>query len=120
MLTPVFMPKRFETHFFVVEAPAHQVAAHDGEEAVDSVWLSAEEALGQQQRGLRKIIFPTLSQLERLGRSRSVGEALQRAGDAPIVTVLPWIETDDEGDAWLCLPEDAGYAVTRASLDNIA
>lgn len=119
-ITPLFMPKRFETHFFVVEAPAYQAALHDGGEAVDSAWLSAEEALQQQERGQRKIIFPTLSQLQKLGRSRSVEEALQRARDEAVVTVLPWLETDDEGGSWLCLPEDAGYAVTRASLDNIA
>ncbi|MGH7210556.1 MAG: NUDIX hydrolase, partial [Acetobacteraceae bacterium] len=37
-ITPPMMPKRFDTHFFLVPAPADQLAVHDGAESVDSVW----------------------------------------------------------------------------------
>ena len=34
------MPKRFDTHFYIAEAPSDQVLAHDGHESVDSVWIN--------------------------------------------------------------------------------
>ena len=119
-ITPVFMPKRFETCFFVVEAPAHQAALHDGNESVDSVWLTVNDAVEQQRRGQRKIIFPTLAQLQKLGRSRTVAEALERSRSEPVVTVMPRLEKDSEGRSWLCLPDNAGYDPVRSALDNIA
>ena len=33
-ITPEFMPKRYDTHFFLAAAPADQVAVHDGAELV--------------------------------------------------------------------------------------
>ena len=39
-ITPEFMPKRFDTWFFLVDAPADQVAVHDGHESVDSLWIT--------------------------------------------------------------------------------
>src|SRR6185312_4420635 len=37
-ITPTFAPKRFDTWFFIAEAPEDQVALHDGSESVESVW----------------------------------------------------------------------------------
>jgi len=119
-ITPVFMPKRFETHFYLVEAPSDQAAIHDGSETVDSLWLTVDEADAEQRAGLRKIIFPTLAQLQKLGRSRSVEEALETARREPVVTVLPELTEDAEGRACLWLPEEAGYPISMAPLDNIA
>ena len=34
-ITPAFLPKRFDTHFFLALAPPEQALAHDGREAVD-------------------------------------------------------------------------------------
>lgn len=119
-ITPLFMHKRFETHFYLVEAPAQQMAQHDGSESVDSAWLSVHQAFEQQRSGRRKIIFPTLAQLEKLGRSGNVTEALEAARREPVVTVLPELSKDTEGRPCLRLPEEAGYAMSMAPLDNIA
>jgi 8-oxo-dGTP pyrophosphatase MutT (NUDIX family) len=107
-ITPEFMPKRFDTHFFLVAAPGDQAAAHDGSESVDSAWITPAAALAEAESGRRTIIFPTLANLRKLGRSRSAAEALERARRDPVVTVLPRVERRD-GRAVVCIPPEAGY-----------
>ncbi|HET6305414.1 MAG TPA: NUDIX hydrolase [Myxococcota bacterium] len=113
-ITPEFMPKRFDTHFFLVQAPPDQAAVHDGGESVDSTWATPAAALAEAEAGRRTIIFPTLLNLRKLGRSRSVAEALERARQGPIVTVLPRVERR-EGRAVVCIPAEADYGVTEAT-----
>src|SRR3546814_650988 len=52
-ITPAIMPKRFDTFFYSVTAPANQVAACDGHEAVDAEWIAPAEALRLADRGDR-------------------------------------------------------------------
>jgi 8-oxo-dGTP pyrophosphatase MutT (NUDIX family) len=113
-ITPEFMPKRFDTHFFLVQAPPDQAAVHDGSESVDSTWTTPAAALAEAEAGRRTIIFPTLLNLRKLGRSRSVAEALERARQEPLVTVLPRVERRG-GRAVVCIPPEAGYDVTEAT-----
>jgi hypothetical protein len=118
-ITPVFMPKRFDTHFFLAEAPADQLAVHDGHESVDSVWTSVDRALEAEAKGERTIIFPTLVNLRKLGRSRTPGEAIAAARSKPVVTVLPHIEKDEEGVPMLTLPREADYDIVQAPMDGL-
>ncbi len=111
-ITPEFMPKRFDTHFFLVAAPENQAAAHDGSESVDSVWTTPGAALGEARAGRRTIIFPTLLNLKKLGRSQGTAEALERARKEPVVTVLPRPERGPEGN-FVHIPAEAGYGITR-------
>jgi 8-oxo-dGTP pyrophosphatase MutT (NUDIX family) len=46
-LTPPGRPKRFDTRFFIAEAPATQVATHDDTEMVEQQWLRPADALAQ-------------------------------------------------------------------------
>ncbi len=115
-ITPEFMPKRYDTHFFVAAAPADQVAVHDGAELVDSLWIAPGEAEAQGRAGRRTIIFPTLMNLGKLARSRSVEAALEAARRDPVVAVLPHVER--RGDSRVvCIPEEAGYALNEAPVD---
>jgi 8-oxo-dGTP pyrophosphatase MutT (NUDIX family) len=107
-ITPEAMPKRFDTHFFLAAAPAHQLAAHDGGESVDSVWTTPAAALEAGRERRRSIIFPTLLNLRKLGRSASVAEALAAARRARIVTVLPRLEAGPDGPR-VHIPPEAGY-----------
>jgi 8-oxo-dGTP pyrophosphatase MutT (NUDIX family) len=118
-ITPVFMPKRFDTHFFVVAAPLDQLALHDGGESVDSVWIRPADARAEQAAGRRTIIFPTLMQLQKLGRSDRVADALQAARSAPIVTVLPRVE-ERPGGRTLVIPAEAGYDVVEAPISALS
>ncbi len=112
-ITPVFMPKRFDTHFFLVAAPPDQLALHDGGESVDSVWTRPADAQAEQAAGRRTIIFPTLMQVQKLGRSERVADALRAARSVPVVTVLPRIEERPTGRV-LVIPAEAGYDVVEA------
>ena len=53
-VTPFGRPRRFDTRFFIAEAPAEQSGRHDDRETVDSVWISPQDAPGaQRSRGVR-------------------------------------------------------------------
>jgi 8-oxo-dGTP pyrophosphatase MutT (NUDIX family) len=118
-ITPVFMPKRFDTWFFVVAAPADQLALHDGHESVDSLWIRPCDADSARSAGRRTIIFPTLLNVRKLGRAATVAEALANARREPIVTVLPRIEKRGETPT-MVLPADAGYDVVEAPLAEVS
>jgi 8-oxo-dGTP pyrophosphatase MutT (NUDIX family) len=108
-VTPDIMPKRFDTHFFLVAAPPDQVALHDGGESVDSVWTTVQHALAEAEAGRRTIIFPTLMNLNLLGAARDVSDALARTRARAIVTVLPALGRTPDGKPELRIPPEAGY-----------
>jgi 8-oxo-dGTP pyrophosphatase MutT (NUDIX family) len=113
-ITPEIMPKRFDTHFFLVPAPPDQVALHDGRESVDSLWTTIASAVDDAKAGRRTIIFPTMMNLRKLGQSASVKQALEAARSKPVVTVLPRVEQKEGGRPRLILPEEAGYDLSWA------
>lgn len=107
-ITPEHMPKRFDTMFFIAEAPIDHAAKHDGREAVDSVWIRPADAIAEAEAGKRTIIFPTRVNLEKLGRSANIAEAFAAAARDPIVTVLPKTRKTPEGRVMM-IPIEAGY-----------
>ena len=117
-ITPVFMPKRFDTWFFLMAAPPDQVAVHDGHESVDSVWIRPQDAVAEADAGRRTIIFPTLLNVKKLGRSATVPEAIAAARSAPVVTVLPTV-ADTERGKMMRIPAEAGYDVSEAPLEGL-
>jgi glyoxylase-like metal-dependent hydrolase (beta-lactamase superfamily II)/8-oxo-dGTP pyrophosphatase MutT (NUDIX family) len=46
-ITPLGMPKIFDTRFFVTEAPVGQTAVHDAKETVEQLWLTPAEAVSR-------------------------------------------------------------------------
>lgn len=118
-LTPTFMPKRFDTHFFLAAAPREQLARHDGQESVDSLWLTAAGAVEAERSGTHTIIFPTLVNLRKLGRSTDLRSAIDAAREDTIVTVLPEVRTDTDGEKRLFIPAEAGYDVVKTSLAGV-
>jgi 8-oxo-dGTP pyrophosphatase MutT (NUDIX family) len=107
-ITPDFAPRRFDTWFFVAEAPEDQIALHDGQESVESVWISPQLAIDEAAAGRRTLVHATLKNLEMLAETATVTEALSAASQRRIVTVQPWVETRD-GKRFLHIPPDAGY-----------
>jgi hypothetical protein len=65
-ITPTFAPKRFDTWFFLAEAPEDQIALHDGSESVDSVWIGAQQAIDEATAGQRTLVHATTKNLELL------------------------------------------------------
>ena len=73
-VTPVGPPRRYDTRFFMVEAPLDQIASHDGEETVSSLWVTPTEALERHYRGELEMIFPTIRTLTELATFDSVAQ----------------------------------------------
>lgn len=116
-ITPEMMPKRFDTHFYLAAAPSHHLAVHDGHESVDSVWISPDDAVEGAESGQYTIIFPTLLNIQMLGESGTVAEAMEMAARREIVSVLPWTEQRADGN-YLCIPANAGYAIAEQKMPD--
>ena len=116
-ITPSHQPKRYDTHFFLAEAPPEHLAVHDGGEAVDSLWITPAKALADTEAGIFKLVFATAKNLEKLGRSATVAEAMAAARAATVVTVQPK-GTKLEGTKRLMrIPEEAGYGGSEFIID---
>jgi 8-oxo-dGTP pyrophosphatase MutT (NUDIX family) len=111
-ITPEFMPKRFDTHFYLARVPRDQIAGHDGHENVDSVWISPQQVIDDARAKRRTVIFPTLSNVVRLAEASSVDDAFARAAAATIVPIRPWLEKRAEGK-YVCIPKDAGFTLNE-------
>ena len=108
-VTPADLPKRFDTRFFLAPAPPGHAAAHDGREAVDSIWIPPARALEEADAGQHTLLFPTRMNLKRLIGAADMAAAMATAAARPVVTVQPQIETDAEGRKVLRIPLEAGY-----------
>ncbi len=117
-ITPEIMPKRFDTHFFLVKVPEGQIGEHDGSESVDSLWITPKQALLDYEREKRTIVFPTRMNIMKLMPFETVEQAIEKIGWKTPLTVTPWIESRTNGQ-FLCIPEDAGYTVTEISLEQL-
>jgi glyoxylase-like metal-dependent hydrolase (beta-lactamase superfamily II)/8-oxo-dGTP pyrophosphatase MutT (NUDIX family) len=76
-LTPPGVPKRYDTRFFVAEAPALQVARQDDQETDAQQWLTPAAALAQRKP--LKLAPPTWKILELLQRLGTVDAVLSHA-----------------------------------------
>ncbi len=117
-ITPVGMPKRFDTHFFLAPVPSAQAAVHDGSESVDSVWVTPAEAIAEADAGRMTLVFATRLNVLKLGRARTVAEAMVNARAEKVVTVLPEVAKTSEGRV-LRIPLEAGYGGAEFKTDGI-
>ena len=107
-VTPASRSKRFDTHFFLAAAPPDQLAAHDGLESVESVWIAPARAVAEADAGERRLVFATRKNLEKLARHASVADALAAARTATVVRVQP--EMVRAGEGWrIRIPAEADY-----------
>ena len=112
-IAPADLPRRFDTRFYVVEAPAGAEPRADGVEAVAAGWFAPATALDPGHR----LLFPTRRILERLACSPDLDAALAEARRHPPRPITPWIE-ERAGELWACIPDDAGYPVTAERLST--
>ena len=103
--------RRFDTLFYLGEAPAAGEAEADEAEAVRVFWASAAEVLEEIAAGRAQAIFPTRRNLERLACFASLEEARADAARHPVRKITPWVE-ERGGARFVCIPDDAGYPVT--------
>jgi 8-oxo-dGTP pyrophosphatase MutT (NUDIX family) len=112
-ITPVGLPKRFDTHFFLVAAPVGQAGAHDGSESIEGFWIRPADALRDAAEGRRSIVPATRLNLQRLSQSATVAEAVAAARAASVVTVMPKVRRNPDGSRTLQIPAEAGYGVSE-------
>lgn len=95
-LTPLGRAKRFDTRFFVAEAPPAQTGGHDGTEMLEQQWLRPADALAQREA--LKLMTPTQKTLELVGRYETVQALLDwAAAPREVALVMPRIGTGREG-----------------------
>ena len=107
-ITPVEAKIRFDTHFFVVEAPAGIEPRCDGQECVDVRWMRPADALEGGKRGELILVFPTIKHLEQLAGFASVSDALDTARNRDVQPVMPKIVVEEDA-ATIVLPGEPGY-----------
>jgi 8-oxo-dGTP pyrophosphatase MutT (NUDIX family) len=117
-ITPKFSPKRFDTHFLLAPAPPDQVAVHDGREAVEARWTTPAAAIEASDQRKLKLVFATRMNLTKLGRSRTVAEAIETARHARIVTVSPEVVDTPAGQV-LRIPAEADYGLTELPASKV-
>jgi 8-oxo-dGTP pyrophosphatase MutT (NUDIX family) len=117
-ITPAGPPKRFDTHFFLAPAPGDQVAAHDGREAVDTIWIAPSTAVSQADEKRVTLVFATRMNLLKLGRQPTVAAALSAARGEAVVTVCPELAQTANGPV-LRIPLAAGYGVSEVPATGI-
>ena len=107
-ITPEEVKVRFDTWFFVTEAPPGAEATADGGECVAARWLRPADALEAFRRDELMLVFPTIKHLEALASMRSTADALEKARTREVVPVQPRVVARD-GSAEVLLPGEPGY-----------
>ena len=118
-ITPITGRKRFDTHFLVAKTPDGHIASHDGSETLDTIWIDPLLAIKEAEEGKRRVVFPTRMNLKKVGESKTAKAAVERAREAPIVTVLPEVR-DINGGRHLKIPIEAGYGISEINVDYAA
>jgi 8-oxo-dGTP pyrophosphatase MutT (NUDIX family) len=107
-ITPPEVTIRFDTHFFLAQAPPGQEPRPDGSEMVDLRWHTPDAALDAGRRGELELVFPTIKHLEQLAAFRSTDELLEWATGREVVAVEPRVRITGE-TARVVLPGEPGY-----------
>jgi 8-oxo-dGTP pyrophosphatase MutT (NUDIX family) len=107
-ITPDEVKIRFDTWFFVAEAPAGAEPTPDGAECLDARWLRPAAALEALADGRLMLVFPTIKHLEALTHFDSVAAALENARRGEVVPVQPRVVVHD-GSPHVVMPGEPGY-----------
>jgi 8-oxo-dGTP pyrophosphatase MutT (NUDIX family) len=95
-ITPPEITIRFDTYFFLAEAPAGAEVKIDGQEIVDARWFEPSRALLGAEAGDLLMVFPTIKNLETLARFSSTRELLEWASTHEVKPVQPRVEGQGE------------------------
>ena len=108
-VTPLGQPRRYDTRFFVVAAPADQVAGHDEGETVAHRWIRPRDALDAARRGEMTIILPTQRNLALIAELESAHDVVAFAhAQREVVRIEPRV-VERDGEVLIVVPGDPGY-----------
>lgn len=107
-ITPLGMPKIFDTRFFIARVPPHQQAVHDATETVELLWLTPAQAL-DPARGL-KLLNVTQRTLQHLAGFASAEQAIAAARAATSVPLIRPRLAQVAGERVVVNPGQPAYA----------
>ncbi|WP_408897833.1 NUDIX hydrolase [Nocardioides sp. R1-1] len=103
-LTPVFEPKRYRTWFFVARLPEGQVTRDVSSESSEVVWLAADEAVAQTERGEMAMLPPTYLTCMEIAAVGTVEDVIATSAGRSVEMFMP--EVVPLGDGFtLSVPE---------------
>jgi 8-oxo-dGTP pyrophosphatase MutT (NUDIX family) len=107
---PSVTRSRFDTRFFLAEAPPDQAAVHDDHEATETVWLHPLDGLQQYWDGQIDLAPPQIMSLSQLARFASVADlmASARSRPPPLIEPEPF---DQDGQRVICYPGDPRHTL---------
>lgn len=112
-VTPLGVPKRFDTVFFVARAPAGQVARPDAGETVTLEWVAPHAALGAHAVGSFQMEFATVATMRSLlpFAARGVDAVVEHAiALSPLRPVHPRLRLDAARRVTgILVPGESGY-----------
>jgi glyoxylase-like metal-dependent hydrolase (beta-lactamase superfamily II)/8-oxo-dGTP pyrophosphatase MutT (NUDIX family) len=79
--------RRFDTRFFVAQAPEGQEGSHDASEAVHHIWIRPEDALKRGEKGEIELVPATQQTLRDMGRFAEPRLAFEYARDQTEIEV---------------------------------
>lgn len=88
-VTPAGIPKRFDTWFFLAEAPEVCEPSAYEDEAADLTWIRPSEALARHEAGGFTMVFPTIRNLEAIASSSSVRALIESRRRATVPVTQP-------------------------------
>jgi 8-oxo-dGTP pyrophosphatase MutT (NUDIX family) len=88
-ITPVGLPKRFDTYFYLSRVSRDVVASPERNEAVEVLWLHPARALERHAAREMQMVFPTLRNLEALAGFDDANALIAARRGADIEPVLP-------------------------------
>jgi 8-oxo-dGTP pyrophosphatase MutT (NUDIX family) len=111
-ITPVGLPRRYDTRFFMAEAPQGQEPLQDEQETIAAAWMRPGEALTRHRSGDFEMRTPTVRTLEDFADYDSVA-SLRRglAARRDVRVQLPRIGPDGRR----ILPGEPGYEEAGAA-----
>ncbi|HEX6178237.1 MAG TPA: NUDIX hydrolase [Thermoanaerobaculia bacterium] len=93
-ITPLGMPKRFDTRFFLAKVARDVGVTLQESEATDSRWITPSDALARHRRGEFPMVFPTIKNLEAIGAATSIDELIASRRGAKVEPVQPVMIVD--------------------------
>jgi 8-oxo-dGTP pyrophosphatase MutT (NUDIX family) len=106
---PSVTNKRFDTRFFVAQAPAQQAARHDEHETTESIWWRPGQALQQYWDLAIELAPPQIMSLSHLSHFSNVAEIMDWASTHPPALIQPE-PFDDNGTRVICYPGDPRHS----------
>jgi 8-oxo-dGTP pyrophosphatase MutT (NUDIX family) len=107
-ITPPGAPRRYDTWFFVAEAPVGHAYLHDDDETIASEWVRPADALARAEAGELELIFPTMRSLAVLSKYQSAGALLADVRAAAAVAPIRMVR--DFNGQRVALPGDPADA----------